>query len=87
MTNTGRRAGAEVPQVYVGFPASSGEPPKQLKGFAKVSVQAPGDAEHVRIELDQRAFSYWTRRPGAWRATPAATGSWSGARRATSWPR
>src|SRR5262249_22123550 len=30
--NTGTRAGAAVVQLYVGFPASTGEPPNQLKG-------------------------------------------------------
>src|SRR3954454_6388829 len=34
--NTGPRAGAEVPQLYVGIPASTGEPPKQLKGYDKL---------------------------------------------------
>ena len=46
--NTGSRAGAEVAQVYVEFPASAGEPPLQLKGFDKVSLQ-PGavlDRQH-----------------------------------------
>ena len=41
VTNTGSRAGAEVVQLYVGQPASAGEPPKQLKGFRKVTL-APG---------------------------------------------
>merc|ERR1719305_535580 len=31
ITNSGSRAGAEVPQLYLGFPPESGEPPKQLK--------------------------------------------------------
>jgi beta-glucosidase len=28
LTNTGKRMGAEVVQLYLGFPASAGEPPK-----------------------------------------------------------
>ena len=39
VANTGSRAGAEVPQLYVGMPASTGEPPKQLKGYEKVSLE------------------------------------------------
>ena len=37
--NTGKVAGAEVPQLYsgilehIGFPKGYGEPPKQLRGF------------------------------------------------------
>src|SRR5205085_8070082 len=36
VVNTGSRAGAEVPQLYVSDPSASGEPPRQLKGFTKV---------------------------------------------------
>ena len=38
VTNTGRREGKEVAQLYVGFPPWAGEPPRQLKGFFKVSL-------------------------------------------------
>lgn len=31
--NNGTRQGKEVVQLYLGFPASAGEPPKLLKGF------------------------------------------------------
>jgi beta-glucosidase len=41
LTNTGKRAGAEVAQVYVGDPPSVGEPPRQLKGYRKV-FSSPG---------------------------------------------
>jgi beta-glucosidase len=41
LANTGARPGAEVAQVYVGFPAWTGEPPRQLKGFQKVALD-PG---------------------------------------------
>jgi beta-glucosidase len=67
LTNTGSRAGAEVPQVYVGFPAAAGEPPKQLKGYQKVFLGA-GASQPVTIALDRRAFSYWT--PGGWAVAP-----------------
>jgi beta-glucosidase len=36
--NTGQVKGSEVAQLYLAFPEESGEPPLQLKGFAKVSV-------------------------------------------------
>jgi beta-glucosidase len=63
--NTGARAGAEVAQVYVGDPASAGEPPRQLKGFAKVSLR-PGQTKHVTLTLDQRAFSIWDTAAQRW---------------------
>ena len=37
--NTGAVAGDEVAQLYLGFPETAGEPPIQLKGFKKVSLQ------------------------------------------------
>ncbi|GAA1131685.1 glycoside hydrolase family 3 C-terminal domain-containing protein [Nocardioides aquiterrae] len=58
--NTGDRAGAAVPQVYVSFPRSAGEPPKRLEGFDKLTL-APGKSRRVTIHLDRRAFAYWDR--------------------------
>jgi beta-glucosidase len=68
VTNTGTRAGAEVAQIYVGQPASTGEPPKNLRGFAKVSL-APGQTQRATVTLDKRSFQYWN---GGW---TTATGS------------
>jgi beta-glucosidase len=58
VTNSGTRAGAEVPQVYVGQPSAVGEPPKNLRGFTRVSLN-PGQTVHVAITLDARSFQYW----------------------------
>jgi beta-glucosidase len=66
VTNTGAVDGAEVVQVYVRDVESSvARPVRELKGFAKVQVAA-GAAETVSIELDQRAFAYWSVRRQAW---------------------
>ena len=37
VTNTGSRAGADVAQLYVSDPSASGQPPRQLEGFARIS--------------------------------------------------
>jgi beta-glucosidase len=66
LANTGTRRGAEVAQVYVGFPAWTGEPPRQLKGFQKVDL-VPGESTRVKIALDERAFSYWDPTTRDWR--------------------
>ena len=58
VTNTGRRAGSDVVQLYVGFPPSAGEPPKLLKGFQKVTLSA-GQSQRVSFRLNSSAFSYW----------------------------
>ncbi|MEO8334372.1 MAG: glycoside hydrolase family 3 C-terminal domain-containing protein [bacterium] len=55
--NTGRRRGAEVPQVYLGFPSSAGEPPKRLVGFEKVWLD-PGQSRRVRVVIDPRAANH-----------------------------
>jgi beta-glucosidase len=70
VTNTGRREGAEVAQVYVGDPHSKApRPPKELKGFAKTPLQ-PGEARHVALTLDDRAFSYYDVAAKQWRIDP-----------------
>ncbi|HEX5908101.1 MAG TPA: glycoside hydrolase family 3 C-terminal domain-containing protein [Propionibacteriaceae bacterium] len=66
VTNTGRRPGAEVVQVYVGdIEASVARPLRELKGFVKVHLE-PGETQHVSCQLDERAFAFWSRRFQRW---------------------
>jgi beta-glucosidase len=69
VSNTGKRAGADVAQVYVGMPAASAEPPRQLKGFARVSL-APGASKTVTVPLDKRSFAYWSSGSQSWTVAP-----------------
>jgi beta-glucosidase len=69
VTNTGHRAGAEVVQLYVAFPASADEPPNQLRAFAKVSVAA-GRRKRVRMALDRSSFATWSTADVAWVVEP-----------------
>ena len=69
VTNTGPRAGAEVAQLYVSDPPAEHEPPKQLKGFAKVTL-LPGETVQVTLALDRRSFAYWSMRTQSWRVAP-----------------
>lgn len=64
--NTGTRNGSEVIQVYLGFPPAAGEPPKQLKGFAKVELK-PGEARTLHIALSPQAFKHWDSAQQRWR--------------------
>ncbi|MGH9733030.1 MAG: fibronectin type III-like domain-contianing protein [Candidatus Acidiferrales bacterium] len=59
IANAGKRAGAEVAQLYVGKPSSSAvpEPPKELVGFEKVDLQ-PNQTRHVHLTLDARSLSH-----------------------------
>lgn len=57
--NTGKVAGAEIAQLYVGIEANKiFRPKKELKGFAKVFLEA-GESKEVTIPLDDKAFRYF----------------------------
>ena len=59
ITNTGKMAGKEIVQLYVrDQKASLQRPEKELKGFAKVSLQ-PGETQTVSLQLDFRAFAFY----------------------------
>lgn len=59
VTNTGPVAGKETVQLYVRDRESRlVRPYKELKGFAKVSLQ-PGETKTVSFALDSRAFAYY----------------------------
>ncbi|KAF6583046.1 MULTISPECIES: beta-glucosidase [Paenibacillus] len=66
LKNTGKKAGAEVVQVYSGkLPTNVETPSRQLAGWAKVELK-PGQEKKVRIELDPKALSYWDEKSKAW---------------------
>lgn len=71
VTNTGKVAGAEVAQLYLGFPnlAEGNEPPLQLKAFSKVMLNA-GASKTVELKLDAQSFSYWSVQANAWKVAP-----------------
>lgn len=57
--NIGERYGQEVVQFYVSDEKSYLiRPDKELKGFAKVTLN-PGETKTVTVELDESAFSYY----------------------------
>ena len=66
ITNTGSRAGAEIAQLYVAkADAAVFRPEKELKGFAKVFLQA-GECKTVTIPLDDKTFRYWNVKTDRW---------------------
>ena len=56
VTNTGKVAGAEVVQVYLGIPIK-GQPPKRLVGFQKVYLE-PNESREVTITIDPIATNH-----------------------------
>jgi len=65
VTNTGSRAGAEVAQLYVTYPASSGEPPLQLRGFQKLQLN-PGSPGTASFTLTDKDLSIWDANVHKW---------------------
>src|SRR5690606_8981616 len=64
--NTGTRAGKEVVQLYVrDVEASVPRPEKELKAFAKVSLE-PGEAKDVELVLTGRDFAYYEAARSMW---------------------
>lgn len=57
--NTGTRAGQEVVQLYVrDLESSLMRPEKELKGFAKVSLE-PGETKTVTLTLNRESLAYY----------------------------
>ncbi len=52
VTNTGTFDGTEIAQLYLGFPASAGEPAKVLRGFEEV-ILGIGKSSQVSMTLTQ----------------------------------
>jgi beta-glucosidase len=58
VTNTGKRSGATVAQLYVG------ESSPQVE---RLMLQ-PGETKHITLELDPRSFSYFDVKASTWQA-------------------
>ena len=71
--NSGTVKGAEVAQLYLAFPKASGEPPLQLKGFAKVELE-PGVSATVKFPLTDRELSVWSTTSHGWEVAKGSFG-------------
>ena len=71
VTNTGKRTGEEIVQLYIGLPSTSTipQPPLQLKGFQKVSL-SPGETGHVHFRLDAQSLACWDTSQHKWTVLP-----------------
>ncbi|MGN0806285.1 MAG: glycoside hydrolase family 3 C-terminal domain-containing protein [Candidatus Coproplasma sp.] len=56
--NTGRAAGAAVPQIYVKAPRSLEKSPWELKAFGKIFLE-PDESREVFLPFDEYAFRTW----------------------------
>ena len=70
VTNTGKRAGKETVQLYIGDEKASAERPrKELKDFAKVELQ-PGETKTVSFDITTEALQFWSDKTHSWTAEP-----------------
>jgi beta-glucosidase len=69
--NTGKRAGTEIAQVYASLPASAGEPPKRLIGWARVDL-APGESKQVSVPVDRDRLTVYDEASDSWKLVPGA---------------
>ena len=69
VTNTGAAAGDEVPQVYLGAPASppAGVPfaDRALAAYGRISLR-PGQSQLVWLHVPPRQLQYWDTQSGSW---------------------
>lgn len=64
--NTGDRAGAEVAQLYVSLESDTVyRPMRELKGFARVELEA-GEEKEVVIPFDDKTFRFFDVRTNTW---------------------
>jgi beta-glucosidase len=69
--NTGKRAGAEVAEVYAALPPEAGEPPKRLVSWSKVKLQA-GESKEVTVSVDSAYLSVFDEASDSWKMIPGA---------------
>ena len=53
-------------------------PPRELKGFLKTKVLAPGASQNITLQLDQRSFEYWNVNTEMWDAPKDTYTVWVG---------
>jgi beta-glucosidase len=63
--NVGLVTGKQVVQLYVSYPAAAMEPPKLLKGFEKVFLEA-GKETDVAIMIEKSDLRIWDERTEYW---------------------
>ena len=67
--NSGKRAGAEIAEVYAGLPAAAQEPPKRLVGWEKIPLQ-PGQSKTVTVRLEPKFLSIFNEKTDSWELLP-----------------
>jgi beta-glucosidase len=66
VTNTGKVAGKDVPQVYASPLATKWEAPKRLAAWSKVALQ-PGETKEVEVAVEPRLLAMFDEKSRTWR--------------------
>ena len=69
VSNTGKRPGTEIAEVYARLPKGAGESYKRLVGWSRVAL-APGESKQVSIAVDERAIRTFDEEKNAWNLAP-----------------
>lgn len=69
VTNTGKRDGTEIVQVYIRDLSDTEGPLKSLRGFQRVNVKA-GQKATAAIELTPKSFEFWDAESNTMRTKP-----------------
>lgn len=78
VTNTGKRAGSDVVQLYVGDPSAKVKrPAKELKGFERVSLAA-GATQRVQFKLSSHDLAYYSVADHDWKVDPGLFKAYAG---------
>ena len=67
--NTGKRAGTEIAQVYVGLPAAANEPPQRLVAWDRIQLAA-GETKTVNLAIDPLHLSIFNADKDNWEVMP-----------------
>ncbi len=69
--NAGQRDGTEIAEVYAALPASAGEPPKRLVGWARVALKA-GASQQVTVSIPRDRLTVYDEASDSWKLVPGA---------------
>ena len=69
VTNVGKRAGADVPQLYAAVADANGGGIRRLIGWKRIDL-APGESRRVRLTADARLLARFDEAQHSWHVEP-----------------